>query len=386
MLISKSVDKTRTRGRSRFRFEDVWFTKESCKELINSTWNLLGNSLDLHGVMVGLKQCGQALEKWGKVNFGQFSKRLKQCQERFEDLRRSLEDQRDLEAEDELEKEIEELLMVEEIWWKQRSRIIWLREGDRNTKIFHSRASQRKKKNTLDLLEDENGQAQKEWKEMEQIVLPYFKEIFCAGPELDLNPVLEVVKPRVSAQDCNMLDRHFSAEEIRVALFQMDPAKAPGPDGMTARFFQQCWATVGTSVTRACLDFLKNNMPLPGGLNETHVCLIPKTKKPKKMTELRPISLCNVLYKIISKSLANRLKRVLDRIISPFQSAFVPGRLITDNLLVASEALQYLKLKNKGKTGWMAVKLDVSKAYDRMEWKFIEAMLRKLGFSERWAK
>uniref|UniRef100_A0A2N9FZG8 Reverse transcriptase domain-containing protein n=1 Tax=Fagus sylvatica TaxID=28930 RepID=A0A2N9FZG8_FAGSY len=102
------------------------------------------------------------------------------------------------------------------------------------------------------------------------------------------------------------------------------------------------------------------------------------------MSDYRPISLCNVVYKMISKCLANRLKFHLTTIISDAQSAFVPGRLITDNIIVAYEALNSLKSRRSGKTGSMAIKLDMSKAYDRVEWGFIERMMQKLGFDQRW--
>jgi len=114
--------------------------------------------------------------------------------------------------------------------------------------------------------------------------------------------------------------------------------------------------------------------------------LIPKVKNPEKIGDLRPISLCNVLYKLISKVLAYRLKKILPDIISPTQSAFVPGHLITDNVLLAYEFTHYLNTKRKGKEGVAAIKLDMSKAYDRLEWSFLRTMMSKMGFNERWIK
>jgi hypothetical protein len=123
---------------------------------------------------------------------------------------------------------------------------------------------------------------------------------------------------------------------------------------------------------------------MPPGWNDTVIVLIPKVKQPKKLKDLRPISLCNVLYKLISKVLANRLKNVLPEIISPSQSAFVPGRLITDNVLLAYELTHHLNKKRKGASGLAAIKLDMSKAYDRIEWPFLKKMMQRLGFQESW--
>lgn len=106
---------------------------------------------------------------------------------------------------------------------------------------------------------------------------------------------------------------------------------------------------------------------MPDRLNETHVVLIPKVKKPKEMKNLRPISLCNISYKLISKVMANRLKVLLPDIIDDNQSAFVPRRLITDNVLLASEVFHFMKTSPARKRGYMALKLDMSKAYDRIE-------------------
>jgi len=121
----------------------------------------------------------------------------------------------------------------------------------------------------------------------------------------------------------------------------MGPTKAPKLDGMNAIFYQKFWYMVGDTVVSVALDFLNSGQMLPV-LNHTHIVLIPKVKNPVKMSDFRPISLCNAMYKIIAKVLANRLKQILPHIIAPTQSAFVPGRLITDNILVAYEALHMM--------------------------------------------
>lgn len=119
-------------------------------------------------------------------------------------------------------------------------------------------------------------------------------------------------------------------------------------------------------------------------LNSTHITLILKLNLAVMVTDFRPISLYNILYKLITKVLANRLKLVLPSIISETQSAFIPGCLITNNVLAAYETLHTMATRLTGKKGYMAIKLDMSKAYDCVEWAFLEAIMRKLGFEERW--
>lgn len=114
------------------------------------------------------------------------------------------------------------------------------------------------------------------------------------------------------------------------------------------------------------------------------MAIIPKMKEPKEVTDYRPISLCNVLYKIIVKTIANRLKKCLPSIISIEQSAFVLGRQILDNILVAFETMHKLKRQKRGKDTLMALKLDISKAYDRVEWEFLELVMQRMGFDQKW--
>ena len=180
-----------------------------------------------------------------------------------------------------------------------------------------------------------------------------------------------------------MLLRPFLREEVEVAIKQMKPISAPGPDGMPPLFYQTFWSLIDEDICSAVLDCL-NNCKIPSEINSTNITLIPKVNSPEFITDFRPISLCNVVYKIVSKVLANRFRDVLPSIISENQSAFQAGRVITDNILMAFETLHFMKHHQYGKSGFMALKLDMSKAYDRVEWAYLEAIMKKMGFDVKW--
>ena len=140
---------------------------------------------------------------------------------------------------------------------------------------------------------------------------------------------------------------------------------------------------MGPDVSNAVLSCLNFGTFLKS-INHTFITLIPKVSNPENVSNFRPINLCNVLYKIISKVIANRLKPLLNSIILEAQSAFTADRLIIDNILIAFESLHYMKAQCSGKEGFMALKLDMSKTYDRVKWKFLERILLQMGFQESW--
>ena len=188
---------------------------------------------------------------------------------------------------------------------------------------------------------------------------------------------------RITLDMHQILSSDFTADEIKATLFLMGPTKALGPNGMNALFYQKFWHVVGDNAISTVLDYLNSGVMHPD-INHTNIVLVLKVKNPEKMFDFRPISLCNVSYKIISKVLANKLKQILPTIISPTQSAFVLGRLIIDNILVAYETLHSMHVRKKGKKGSIAMKLDISKAYDRVEWPFLQGMMQRMGFPNRW--
>lgn len=212
------------------------------------------------------------------------------------------------------------------------------------------------------------------------MLISYFSSLFTSANFSVFEPVLEGVLPRVSWAMNEELLRPFEPEEVSL-LWNADTA--PGPSGFPPLFYKQFWNKVGVEVTKAVLSALIL-VTIPKDLNYTYLPLIPKIQSPRKVTDFQMISLSNVLYKLIAKVLANRSKPRLPQLISETQSAFMLERLITNNILVAHETLHYLKAKRSGKMGYMALKLDMRKAYDRVEWKFPEQIMQKLGFDSKW--
>ncbi|KAL0444005.1 UNVERIFIED_CONTAM: hypothetical protein Slati_2123200 [Sesamum latifolium] len=221
----------------------------------------------------------------------------------------------------------------------------WLKEGDRNTTFFHVKANERRQTKEVTTLKDDSGVLVNDEQGLRKVVLNYFQNIFRSIRPDD--EILETVEPRVTAAMNEDLFRPFSAEEVKTALNQMHPYKSLGSDGILPIFYQKYWNIVGSDVVAYVLDIL-NNCSIKPRFNATNIVLIPKCPNPDRMTQFRPISLCNVLYKLVSKTLTNRLKPFLDQLISPTQSAFIPGRLIIDNVLVAYEVNHYLLHKKSG--------------------------------------
>ncbi|KAH1105951.1 hypothetical protein J1N35_009719 [Gossypium stocksii] len=255
---------------------------------------------------------------------------------------------------------------MEELFWEQRARVNWLHMGDRNTTFFHRWASFRRKKNRIKGLMDENGCWVSEPEGISKVATDYFKELFTVQGTSSGGRLDSLIMRCIPREINDRLVRDFEAAEVLEAVKSIAPLKASGKDGYPAIFFQKYLHIVGEEMTKYCLQVLNGQRNMEE-VNYTNIVLILKVNSPKSMKEFHPISLCNVVYKIISKVIVNRFRLVLHYCIDDSQGAFVPGRQITDNIIVAYEILHSMKKRRGGLNKSFALKLDMSKAYDRVE-------------------
>ncbi|MCI02045.1 hypothetical protein A2U01_0023077, partial [Trifolium medium] len=237
---------------------------------------------------------------------------------------------------------------------------------------------QRRRKNRIETITDSQGEVHTDHGKIEDTLTRHFKDLFKSQDTWHIPSTTEVVKNCITESMFSHLNSEFTKEEVTNAIMDMKGLAAPGPDGLPALFYHTYWDIVGPDVTEAVLQVL-NHKGSSQPYNHTNICLIPKKNNPTHPSDFRPISLCNVILKIITKTIANRIKTILPEVISQNQSAFVPGRLITDNTLVAYEVFHHFN-QSSSRKGFMGVKTDMAKAYDRVEWSFLQTTLETMGF------
>nr|XP_009769821.1 PREDICTED: uncharacterized protein LOC104220618 [Nicotiana sylvestris] len=199
--------------------------------------------------------------------------------------------------------------------------------------------------------------------EIADAALNYFDHLFSADITVEDSNVLSVVKRVVTNEDNDDITIIPNLEEVKEAVFSIDPHSSPSPDGLTGKF-------------------INHGATLPKFFTHTYIIMLPKVEAPQSFSDIRPINLCNVSSKIIAKILNARLSKIFPKIITQNQSGFVKGRAITENILLAQELVNDIGKPRKGAN--VVIKLDMAKAYDRVSWPFLCFMLRKLGFAEVW--
>nr|XP_016454476.1 PREDICTED: uncharacterized protein LOC107778702 [Nicotiana tabacum] len=241
--------------------------------------------------------------------------------------------------------DLEEIAKNEEISWRQKSRVQWLKQGDRNTKFFRRVANANMRFNTVDRL-NINGTQMEDLNTIKAEILSFYQQLY-KEPE-EWRPDFNYPHAsKINESEVQWLQREFDEQEILEGLRACAADKAPGPDGYTMGFFLHCWELVGAG----------------------------------DLKDYMPISLIGSLYKIISKVLTERLKKVIYKLVDEQQMAFIKGRQIMDASLIANECVDStIKEKIPG----ILCKLDIEKAFDHINWSFLLKLLKDLGFGIKW--
>ena len=373
-------------GPTPFRFENMWLNHKSFSSFFGKWWEeTVTSGWEGYKFLSKLKIIKGKVKKWNEEVFGDMRLQKQSMLRRIKELdglecsglwNNELKDERWT-----VKSKLERLIIQEERALRMKSKISWAKEGDANSKLFHSLMNARKAKNVITRLEVEDGRVVDEEADIVREVTDYFKRLF-KSDDLIFGGIEGIDWQPISSHLANWLERPFEEDEVKKAVFDCDESKAPGPDGFTLELYQTQWETMKEDILRVLFEFAKDGI-IHGVTNETYICLIPKKANSSKVKDFRPISLVTSLYKIISKVLSNRLKGVLEDTISKNQGAFVAGRQILDVILVANEIVE--DYRKKGKEG-LVFKIDFEKAYDYVEWNFLDYTLEKKGFGPIWRR
>ena len=216
----------------------------------------------------------------------------------------------------------------------------------------------------MEAIQDSSGNWMYSEEEIRNHAIGYFSSLYRSEAATSQRYQVPNFFPVLNAYDLESTVDPVLEEEIKRVVFSMKPLKAPGSDGLHAIFYQSQWPVVGPSFCKFMADIF-NSGKIPQDINTTLLVLIPKVEHPTSLSMFRPISLCTVAYKTVTKIIANRLQALLPDLIGPHQTSFVPGRQIIDNIVVAQEVVHSMRKKIR-KKGLMTIKVDLEKAYDRL--------------------
>ncbi|XP_056697371.1 uncharacterized protein [Spinacia oleracea] len=368
----------RTPYPNHFKFEPMWTMDPSFSPLIGNEWAKSSGSF-----MERILDLRLPIKVWAKNVFGSVHRKINILMARLEGVQRSLCNHPAssylFELEFVLKNELERIFVQEESFWHIRSRANWISYGDKNTSFFQKSVLKRRARNRIVQLRDEVGNTVSGEEEIQKHVALFFDKLFTTSKQeiqWDTGDGLAVGNQR----DLYDISGIPSFCEIKESMFSIGEFKSPGPDGFHSHFYRTQWELIKSDLCGFIVEIFRKRS-IPPELNSTNIVLIPKTDNPESIKNFRPISLCNTLYKVVTKIIVNRMKPFLGNLISPNQNAFIPNRGTDTNFIVAIEILHSMNNK-KGKKGWFAFKIDLEKAYDKLEWDFIRNCLCGLGFSK----
>ena len=344
------------RGKSPFRFENMWLKTDWFVDRVDLWWNRHSFSGTPSYVFAKkLKALKEDFIQWNRQEFGNVGRRKKELLGALEllDAKEGFLGLTETERNEKIvvKSQVEHLLSLEEISWRQKSRMLCIKEGDNNMKFFHMMAnSHRRYNNHLNFLKVDWVIYEEEAEVVAQVV-QFYKTLYQESEEW--RPFVEGLEfDRIGE-----LERSFEKDEILSVVRDMEGDKALGPDGFSMAFSHHCWSVVERDVLAVFEEFYQH-CKFEKSLNATFIALIPKKNYASNIRDFRPISLVGSLYKILAKVLANRLKVVLDQLTFESQNNFMGGRQILDLVLIANECVDS---RMKRKILRMICKLDIEK-------------------------
>ncbi|GJW67965.1 RNA-directed DNA polymerase, eukaryota, reverse transcriptase zinc-binding domain protein [Tanacetum coccineum] len=369
--------------RKPFKFANFITEKEGFMPLVNTSWEGIEEGCNMFRVVKRMRNLKKPLKKLAWEN-GNVFENVKSLKDSVKEVQQKIDKDphnKDLRSEEvDILKAYSEAMKEEELILYQKAKVKWLSVGDRNNAYFHKAIKSRQQRNRIDAVCDENGKRFEGSDVAEQFVM-HFQKFLGESKEVEkINDMEILMQNKLSIEDAALMIREVSDEEIKCAMFKIEDNKAPGLDGFSAHFFKKAWSIVGKDVCLAVKDFFVTGKILRE-INSTLIALVPKMQTPQKVSDFIPIACCNVLYKCISKIITDRIKGCLDKLVSKNQSAFIPNRHIHDNIMLAQELFKGYDRKMGPKR--VALKVDIQKAYDTVNWQFLEDILRGFGFHNR---
>lgn len=370
-------------GVKRFHFEAFWPKLDGFNEAVATAWESIPQSSCPFATLDQKFQAvSRGLQSWSDKTVGHVKSQLALAREVLLQLEIA-QDVRSLSPEERwfrnaLKKHSLALASLQRTIARLRSRIGWLKDGDANTKLFHLHSQHRKRKNFFGKLRSED-QLYTTHEDKAQLVDEFYRNLL--GTQLNREHTIDLRELGLNNHDLVDLEVPITEEEVWRTIKHLPLDKAPGPDGLTGRFYRICWEVIKDDIMRAISAVWSRKFIGFGVLNSTFITLIPKVEGAEHPKDFRLISLVHSFSKIITKILANRLATKLQQMVSPNQSAFIKGRFIQDNFMIVQQTVRYLYQQRQPR---LLLKLDISKAFDSVSWPFLLEVLQHLGFGTIW--
>ena len=366
-------------GKRRFRFESFWTKFADFGDVVLQAWQTPIPGADPFRVLdQKLRTTARELQRWSCTKIG--SIRLQLAMTREVILR--LDEQQDrrplapweASMRTSLKVRVLGLASIPRTIARQRARVLFLAEGDANTRFYHLQACHRRRRGRIDSLRLQGGQVVSD-ESLAQSVFDHYNQLLGTNYERTRRVDLHAIG--LPALDLNELETVFTEDEIWGVIKGLPNEKAPGPDGFTGIFYKVAWPYIKTDVVNAFNAFWAQDFRSLHHVNDAHLILLRKKDQAEMITDFRPISLIHSFGKLITKCLANRLARVLHGLVRSNQSAFIKGRSIHDNF--RNVHLTCVEI-HRHHTPCVLLKVDIAKAFDSVAWNFLLETLEHMGF------